>query len=300
MSVTVTATPGTCAAPAAQAALSGNTLQVGVVVGTAVAEQSTAAATPALTVTTDQLRTDLQPNGFAETEQTTAAYYAIIDAIGAPGTPRSGQTLNAWLDENCFSHTATNYGADSHAVYTNNFDLGFGRDMYFVTCTTANLPKNNPMGLQPGDSASVVLNYLTLEAAALKNGAFIAVSDDAQPLHPERSRGRALHQIHGLRPGRPRRQLLPGQQRELRPSRPEVHSGFVHSLPWRHRQQGTMTGVAATGATPAVSAGDIDAGFMPWDVGALLFSDTDPAFGGIAIPKTNLPRPRCRHRRYTL
>jgi hypothetical protein len=44
----------------------------------------------------------------------------------------------------------------------NDFDLGFGRDMYFRTTR----PRAASTSFAAGDMASIVINYPTLEAAA--------------------------------------------------------------------------------------------------------------------------------------
>ena len=117
-----------------------------------------------------------QANGQYETADTARAYY---DANDPP--PSQKATLNDWLTHNCFDPTAANYGVDpqgltaAHAVYTNNFDLGFGRDMYFTTCT-ATSPAVVSGFAKVGDMAAVVLNYANLEAAASKLNPINAVA----------------------------------------------------------------------------------------------------------------------------
>ena len=106
--------------------------------------------------------------GGVENRATADSYY---DAVDPP--PARRLTLKNWLAENCFDQTRPDWGADAHAIYVNNFDLGFGRDMYFRStrpagCTSATF--------DAGDAASVVVNYGTLEAAAKKVDPVIAVA----------------------------------------------------------------------------------------------------------------------------
>jgi len=103
------------------------------------------------------------PTSQYETADTARAYYDAIDPSGAK------KTLSGWLTANCFDASAADYGADAHAVYTNNYDLGFGRDMYFAACTAGGPGK-------PGDMAWIVFNYATVEATASKLNPIIAVA----------------------------------------------------------------------------------------------------------------------------
>src|SRR5581483_11856943 len=113
-----------------------------------------------------------------ENSQTAASYYQAID-------PQSTKlTLRDWLTQNCFDPAAADFGADAHAVYANNFELGFGRDMYFKTTRPANCTSST---FTPGNAAAVVINYLTLEGAAKKAGAFIAVAMEYRAVDAARS-----------------------------------------------------------------------------------------------------------------
>jgi hypothetical protein len=116
-------------------------------------------------------------NNPIETAASADAYYAAIDPTG------SKKTLSAWLTANCFNPTASDYGVSSagagngaHSVYTNNYDLGFGRDMYFIRCTANHADANGNITAHAGDMASVVINYPSLELAALKQSPIIAVA----------------------------------------------------------------------------------------------------------------------------
>jgi hypothetical protein len=246
--------------------------------------KSAPAASPAINLTADGLRHTLEGSfnyRFAETADTAKTYYENIDPIGST-TNREDQNLNKWLDANCFNSSAPNYGADTHAVYTNNFDLGFGRDMYFVTCTQGNLSP----GRTVGDSASVVINYPALEAAVLKQNVIVAVAMShntysAKGNAPQRftkffafapdDRNGNLYLVRSVNFDRRGQRYLPG-------ACTACHGGTVST--------DTVNGAAAKGTSPAVTAGDLNAGFMPWDEGALLFSDTDPAYTGGLVPKT--------------
>ena len=162
---------GSCDGTVTAAELSGKTLEI------LVMDESgnpVGAAGPTATFTPDDLVSQ-QTNAPYETHQTTAAYYDAIDPL------RAKTTLARWLDANCFDSTAANFGVtptsltSAHATYTNNYDLGLGRDMYFTICTAASPAVVNGLA-KIGDMASVVINYVGLEAAASKLNPIIAVA----------------------------------------------------------------------------------------------------------------------------
>ena len=203
-----------------------------------------------------------------ETRESASAYYLALD----PNSART--TLSSWLAANCFDPNAADYGVGEsgytvvHADYTNNFDLGFGRDMYFSTCAN-------------GDMASVVINYPSLEAAATKLGAFLAVAMEytpaygssdvcfSNPADPTTNTGQCFAKFYAFSPDdrtgdfkrvlsvnfdRRGQKYLPGACTACHGGKPEFTSGEYPNF------------------------GNVDAAFMPWDQGSLLFSDTDPSF----------------------
>jgi hypothetical protein len=132
------------------------------------------AATQTKTVGGNQVTFTSNP---VETAASADAYYAAIDPTA------SKTTLTEWLTANCFDPTASDYGVSkagagngAHAVYTNNFDLGFGRDMYFIRCTADHTDSAGHVTAHAGDMASVVVNYPSLEQTALKQATIIAVA----------------------------------------------------------------------------------------------------------------------------
>src|SRR5262249_42747842 len=159
-----------CDGKTAAPALQGKTLVLAVVddggVGNVVLSSAATATNSAVTLsqdgtgaplTSDSLSTSVQTITDAPAEKlaSTTAYYKAID-------PNSTKvTLNQWLDANCFDHTAADYGTGgagvngAHAIYTNNFDLGFGRDMYFIKCTADHTDAFGNVA-HAGDMASVV------------------------------------------------------------------------------------------------------------------------------------------------
>ena len=221
-----------------------------------------------LTLTPQQVDDLRITGGGRENSQTAASYYQAID-------PQSTKlTLRDWLTQNCFDPAAANFGADAHAVYVNNFELGFGRDMYFKTTRPASCTSST---FTPGNAAAVVINYLTLAAAAKKAGAFIAVAMEYRAVDAERS-APGLVTFYAFAPdtdtGELRRvsaanfdgrgeKYLPGTCAFCHGGRPKTPDPTDRSKTY-------------TAATPA--GADIGALFMPWDLESLLFTDTDPTF----------------------
>jgi len=284
LSLSLTAVPGTCDNPQPQA-LNNIPLVMAIIDSDDNSLLSSdPAPSPAIpTLKADDLHSLLQGvnhYAFAETTDTAKSYYHNIDPIG--DAARADQSLNKWLDANCFNSKAPNYGADTHAVYTNNFDLGFGRDMYFVTCTQANLSA----GRNVGDSASVVVNYPSLESAVLKQNLILAVAMShnayaASGTAAQRftkffafapdDRDGNLYLVRSVNFDRRGQRYLPG-------ACTMCHGGTL-------TQQTVVDGQPASAGASAITAGDVDAAFMPWDEGALLFSDNDPAYTGSLVPK---------------
>jgi hypothetical protein len=311
LQMAVSAAPGSCDGTASNATLSASTLmlqlydETGAPVGT---PATASAAGSAVSINSSPLNPDpLTPDGSSnltpddflravasrlvtaapannpvhpvyETRESATAYYAAIDPPSG-GTPSAKSTLPGWLAANCFDANDPNYGAGetgfsvAHAVYTNNFDLGFGRDMYFSKCAN-------------GTMASVVINYPTLEAAANKLGAFLAVAMEYTPgagssapcftniADPTTNTGSCFATFYSFAPD----------------DRTGVFQRIL-SANFDRRGQKYLPGscTACHGGTPAFAPGQpypsngrIDANFLPWDVGTLLFGDTDPAFSCIA------------------
>jgi len=290
LSLTASAAPGPCDPAAAKTTeLSGKTLQVAVQdeYGTAVAAPGASAA-----FTPDQLVSQ-QPNAPYETAETAKAYYAAIDPNGTK------KTLNAWLTANCFDPGKSDYGADAHAVYTNNFDLGFGRDMYFTTCK----PGATAPGARVGDMASVVINYVSLEAAASKLDPIIAVAMEYSTAAGAAIGSRRFPKLYIFafddRDGSFQRvssanfdhrgqKYLPGACIVCHGGhvpQPTV-ANFVHSAPTDYPTLNDPT----ANATGQLDLGDVDATFLPWDVDSLLYSDTDPSFVGLSVDPASYSR----------
>jgi len=308
--MTVSATPGSCDGTLSGSALSGSQLmlQLQDESGNAVGAAVTGPVGGAVTVNSSPLAqpnpltpsgsTELTPDDFLrvtqgsgsanaiiETRESAAAYYAAIN----PPSQTQKTTLALWLAANCFDPSSPTYGAGEagysvvHATYTNNFDLGFGRDMYFATCTS---------GPMAGNLASVVINYPSLDAAANRVGAFLAVAMEYGPqassspgacftnnADSTTNNGTCFTKFYAFAPddrtGDFQRVMSVDFDRRGQKYLPGActvcHGGSPNYIP----------GASPNAAYPSSAlrgAGDLEATFLPWDLSALIFSDTDPAF----------------------
>lgn len=217
-----------------------------------------------------------------ESALTSAVYYRTVDPAG------TRRTLNAWLRQAGF--TAANgtllpeaiagTGEFAHAVYLNNFDLGFGRQMYTRTDSLGNV-------------FSFVKNYATLEGAIRQLDSFATVVMEYSPLashtdatpkfvkfftYVEDGGGDAPLVASFDFDGRGERftpgncvvchggQRPPGVS-ELLFDASCADRGDARCYAWPPRNR--------DGA--AIPDGDLGGTFLPWDLSSLLFADTDPA-----------------------
>lgn len=310
LSVTATVAAGSCDGTVSAAELTGKTLEILVMdengnpVGT---------SGPSATFKTDDLVSQ-QANAPYETAQTTAAYYDAIDPLGTK------TTLSHWLDANCFDSSAANYGvtpqslSSSHATYTNNYDLGFGRDMYFTVCTGSSPAVINGVA-KVGDMASVVINYASLEAAASKLNPIIAVAMEYSAATDAASTGTARSQrrfpkFYAFAPddrdGSFRRVMTVNFDHRGEKYVPGTctvcHGGtipspgmanFIHSAPGDYPTVADPD-VSANGAQLGI--GDTDSTFMAWDLDSLLYSsaplpaNTDTSFVGLSVNAASYSR----------
>jgi mono/diheme cytochrome c family protein len=295
LSLTAAVKAGSCDGTLATAELSAKTLQLeiqdqsGNKVGVdTVGTQGVSVVSPAFQP--DDLVS--QQSGQYETAATASAYYDAIDPS------RSKTTLAAWLDANCFDSTKSDFGADTHAVYTNNFDLGFGRDMYAVSCKSGT-PK-------AGDMATVVINYPSLEAAASKLNAVIAVAMEygaatctnspiancegaiANRRFPKfyvfapDDRDGSFHRVQSLSFDHRGEKYVPGACVMCHGGTlPTIPANFAHASQHAAAANPNLASTYPTVGDPTKTSqtianlgfGDIDATFIPWDLDSLLYSE---------------------------
>ena len=217
-----------------------------------------------------------------EAALTSAVYYKTVDATGTRGT------LNAWLrqagflaaDGTLLPEAAAGTGEFAHAVYVNNFDLGFGRQMYTRTDALGNV-------------FSFVKNYSTLEGAIRQLDSFATVVTEYSPLvnHTD-STPKFVKFFTYVEDGSGDAPLVgsfdfDGRGERSTPGncvvchggqRPPGISELVFDATCADRNDAACYAWPARNRDGAVIAGgDLGATFLPWDVGSLLFADTDPA-----------------------
>lgn len=106
----------------------------------------------------------IRQNVASESKLSATAYYQLID-------PRNEKTtLESWCTVNGFIDQLGDPVEGVHAVYTNNYDLGFGRDMYMRTDSCGNV-------------FSFVENYPSLENAIQHRNKFATVAMEYSPLN---------------------------------------------------------------------------------------------------------------------
>jgi len=207
---------------------------------------------------------DVSP-GHAEDRNSAVAYYATID----PNDRRL--TLDDWLVVNGFDT-----GATASAVYVNDADLGFGRNMYVKTHpdgrvasyvvnhgdATIPSPANPTADPVDGTAEEKIVNIHNgqnvIATVAMEYG-----PPDADPGAPY------FTTFYAYAPDGTRIELadLDGRGAKAIPGACNVCHG------------GSPRPVLADGRVP--SRGDTGAGFLPWDLDTFSFSDT--LYGGLPI-----------------
>jgi mono/diheme cytochrome c family protein len=256
----------------AQVDIQSAALPSGVTPSVCVTDTSTGIATIAASViqSSDHLKAAFSPLGPYDNSASAHAYYATID----PSSSKT--TLTAWLSANGFNPAVAGWAADAHAVYTNNYDLGFGRDMYakYTACDqgAAALPLEQRIGLC--DVAMVVVNYASVQAAANKLNPIVAVAMEYSATPGATPGGPRFVKFYVFAPdtrsGVLERVTSVDLDRRGQKSVPQscvvCHGGTPLKFP------------SAPGVTTYAGAGNVAAGFLPWDLDSFLYTDTDPGF----------------------
>ena len=311
LSLTVGVAPNSCDGTAVTAALNTKTIVAAVqdlsgnTVTTAGATSTPPQTYPLLTAAfvPDDLVSQQKMTPY-ETADTARAYYDANDPTGAK------MTLDSWLASNCFDPKAASYGVgttsstSAHAVYTNNYDLGFGRDMYFTMCT-ATSPAVLSGAAKVGDMAAVVLNYASLEAAASKLNPINAVAMEYSAATDGSSGTHRFAKFYIFAPndrdGTFARVLSANFDHRGEKYVPGAcivcHGGTVPTVKdakFSHPAMSTATQypTVADPTNPAsqLGLGDVDAAFMPWDLDSFLYADTDSSFVGLSVNKSQYTR----------
>jgi mono/diheme cytochrome c family protein len=220
-----------------------------------------------------------------DTRASALAYYRTIDD---PEDEIAKRLFSGWLAQAGFAEGTTDWQAmraalqssatGAHAVYLNNFDLGFGRDMYLRlgACDDATPASLAGATLGACDVYGVVINYGSLEAAARNLQPIVAVA--MEYTRAPGSVGNRITKFYTYAPNRSGdfdRVLsidLDGRGEKFMPGVCTVCHG------------GTPRGLDARDPTRYGNGGDVDGAFLPWDLDSLLYSDTDPAFSHSGDP----------------
>jgi hypothetical protein len=207
-----------------------------------------------------------------DTSASAHAYYDTIDPTHVKGN------LTDWLTQNGFNPNVSGWAADAHAVYTNNFDLGFGRDMYlkFGACDNgaASLPLQQRIG--KCDVATVVVNYASDQAAANRVNPIVAVAMEYSAVPGTGARFVKFYTFApDTRTGAFQRVTSVDLDHRGQQSMPQAcvvcHGGTPGTVT-------TSNGVSSYSAPTYLPAGNVGAGFLSWDLDSFFFSDTDPGF----------------------
>lgn len=199
----------------------------------------------------------LRAAGGLDTRESAQKYYALIDAP---------ETLSQWLDMAGFGPDPANQPDVAHARYVNNFDLGFGREMYQRVDECGNV-------------YSFVNNYPTLEATIQPRAKFATVVMEYAPIDrtcagekivkflayvPDEVTGEDVLVTSMNFDGRGER-VVPGVCTVC-------HGGAPTNL-----SDISLDQIAGLDDVTRTQHADLSSSFMLWDLDAFLYSDTDPA-----------------------
>ena len=226
-----------------------------------------------------------------ESALTAAVYYRTVD----PNSTRT--TLNDWLFQAGFAsdrngsllpEAEAGTGEFSHAVYLNNFDLGFGRDMYMRRDSNGNL-------------FSFVVNYATLEGAIRRIDPIVTVVMEYSPLGDDLTDPNKFTKFFTYAEDGTGDQVrissmnFDGRGERFTPGNCVVcHGGLkppgLSDLEFPNQSCSDASNPACydwpTGpnadrmlgaSTVSIENGNLHATFLPWDLESFLFADTDPA-----------------------
>ncbi len=223
-------------------------------------------------VNADRLMGDLTgPAGRTiDTRDSAQKYY---DTIDDPVAAQRKRSFLGWLKENGFiAADATSLqwsqvetGSTAHAVYVNNFDLGFGRDMYARRFDCV-----NPRSTTGECVASVVVNYSSMENAAKKLDPILAVAME-YTVTPY-SQGKKVVKFYTYAPNETSGDFdqihsvdLDGRGEKFMPGACTICHG------------GTPQGIDAQNPALYAAGGDVNSSFLPWDLDSFLYSDSQAA-----------------------
>jgi hypothetical protein len=231
-----------------------------------------------------------------EVALTGEVYYKTVD----PNDTRT--TLNAWLQQAGFTadgrgtliaNAEDGVGEFAHAVYLNNYDLGFGRDMYTRTD-------------QYGNVFAFVGNYATLEGAIRKVDSIATVVMEYSPLAnasdatPKFVKFFTYVEDRGGDSRRVTSMNFDGRGEISTPgncvichggAKPPGLAGLEFdgaacsaNSPADRYRAACYRWPATNGGGDDIADGNLNSTFLPWDLDSLLFADSDPAITQAPVP----------------
>lgn len=222
------------------------------------------AASAAFSVSYDL--TDIRDKLGLSSATTGSAYYSAIDPTAKYAK------LSAWLFDAGFTDASGKLKNDSSitkAIYVNNFDLGFGREMYMRKDGSGNV-------------FSYVINYPSLENAIQGSNAFAVVAMEYSGYPSGTPSGCTKDkfvkffafvpdQANGGFKRMPTMNFDGRGEKAVPGVCTACHGGSLN-LPYN-------TGETFANVNSVTKCGyaDVDATFMPWDLDSFLYTDTDPS-----------------------
>lgn len=219
---------------------------------------------------------DLRQRRALEGLLTAQIYYQLIDPTG------SADTLSKWLASRGFNSNTASEPDFAHAIYLNNYDLGFGRDMYMRKDACGNV-------------YSYVENYPTLDAAIQKRNHFATVVMEYSALEgepgngescssepkfvkffayvPDTTTGTKVRMANMNFDGRGEK-YLPGVCTACHGGTPFNLTAFAQDLPLNANVADV---VAALSDADKLKLADLNATFMPFDLDSFLYTQASNA-----------------------
>jgi len=217
-----------------------------------------------ITTTTGQIDSgkinvdELREKAGLESRSSAAKYYALINAPA---------TLSQWLAQAGFTADPDNQPGVAHTKYTNNFDLGFGRDMYLR------------VDEECGNVYSFVGNYPSLESTLQNRNKFATVVMEYSPIDGGCSGDKFVKFLNYVPDERSGEEVLvksmdfDGRGERFVPGVCTVcHGGGPNDLSGVN-----LEAIAGMDDESRRALADLDTTFMLWDLDSFLYADDDPA-----------------------
>ncbi len=221
----------------------------------------------------------IDPTSNADTFIEWLAYAGIQSGVIAPGTD-----VNTILDTLVDAAVSGGFSSVTHTTYANNYDLGFGRDMF--TMEGAN-----------GNIYSFVINYPNLENALSKRNDFAIVVMEFSPAPTGNCgdgtfandvTGQKIVKFYAYVPDELTGTFPRAASMNFDGRGEKYLPGVCTACHGGSQDPSALNNIDLTAIN--ADAVNLSAGFMPWDLDSLLYTDTisdtaliDPVYSGDAI-----------------